>query len=368
MLRPRSFGVAAVSLALAAVGLAAALRAFLPAGTGGANPQSVAESRSVETGRPAPVEPVVDVTLPIRWPSSVAYGEGSVWVAVSANDGTGAGTVYRFDPDTAEILAEISTPVVPGWETGGGAIEVVDGDVWVAGGGSSRNLVRIDPLSNRVVQELSVPGDFLGDVAVDERGVWVSVIKRDAIDVVRLNRDSGEEEARYSFDGFWAREILAVEGTLWLHERLTHGAVVGNSVLRRIDPDSGEILATVPLHGGATMVAEGDGFIWVPTWTSEGGNLLLRIDPQSGAVITMPSDNMEFVIAPGEGGIWGVARKGQDLFSERSGIVRFDPVTGRVDAGVGVDGGPIALAVAPGSVWVVHYKEGVTRIDLRSKG
>jgi streptogramin lyase len=113
------------------------------------------------------------------------------------------------------------------------------------------------------------------------------------------------------------------------------------------------------------VVTEGDGFIWAPAWTAEDGNLLLRVDPQTGEVATFPSEPLEFVIDIGEGGVWGVARRGQDLFEGRGGIVRFDPVTGGVDAGVGIDAGTIALAVAPGSVWVIHYEEGVTRVELR---
>jgi streptogramin lyase len=244
-------------------------------------------------------------------------------------------------------------------------MEVADGDLWVAGGGSSRTLVRIDGATNRVAQEIAVEGRTLGDVAVDAHGLWVSVFAGDGIDVVRLDPVSGEVEARISMESSYAREVLAVDGTIWLHERRTRGSDVLGSVLTRLDPETGRVLATVPLHGGAAMVTGGDGSIWVPTWSSEGGSQLLRVDPHRNEVVRYPSENLEFVIDVGEGGIWGVARRGPDLFGERSGIVRFDPVTGRVDAGVGVPGGTIALAVAPGSVWVVHYEEGVTRIELR---
>jgi streptogramin lyase len=359
----RRIAVAASALALAAGGATLAARAFLGEERADRPPVRPAASPA------APVEPVVDVTLPIRWPSSVVYGEGSVWIAASANDGTGAGTVYRIDPDTAEILAEIPVAAVPGWETGGGAMEVTGGAVWVAGGGSSRNLVRIDVATNRVDLEIAVEGASLGDVAVDDLGVWVSVFVRDgdheSIDLVRLDPVTGAEEARIPLEREYGREVIAIDGTIWVHEHETHGSVVGTSVLTRVDPHTGRVVASVPLGSSATSVTEGNGFIWAPTWTSEEGNRLLRLDPRTNELTRIPSDDLEFVIAVGEGGIWGVVRRGRDLSGERGGIVRFDPITNRVDAGVDLQGGAIAMAVAPGSIWVVHYGEGVTRVELR---
>ncbi|MGH2657248.1 MAG: hypothetical protein ACRDIZ_11225 [Actinomycetota bacterium] len=350
----RRVAAAAVALALAAGGAVLVARAFL-----GSDRPVERPARPAVTP-PAAVDPVVDVTLPIKWPSSIVYGEGSIWVAASANDGTPAGTIYRIDPDTAAILAEIPSPVVPGWETGGGAMEVAD-DLWVAGGGSSGRLVRVDSATNQVVQEISVQGRFLGDVAVDQRGVWVSVFVEGggAIDLVRLDPESGDEEARFRMESSYAREVLAVEGTLWLHERRTHGATVGGSGLTRVDPETGSVLARVELRGGAGMVTAVEGSIWAPSWTSEAGNMINRLDPLTNELIAIPSESLEFVLDVGEGGIWGVARRGQDR------IVRFDPVKGQVDARVEIPGEAIALAVAPRSVWVASYREGVTRVELR---
>ena len=213
----RKVAVAAIAMLLAAGGAAVAIRAF-------AGGEPIRPATPSPTPAP-PVDPVVDVTLPIKWPSSIVYGEGSIWVAASANDGTGGGTIYRIDPDTAEILAEIPVVAVPGWETGGGAMEVTDGAGWVAGGGSSRNLVRIDVATNVVVQEIAVEGTSLGDVAVDDLGVWVSVFVRDGererIDLVRLDPTTGAEEARIPLESEYGREVIAIDGTIWVHANET---------------------------------------------------------------------------------------------------------------------------------------------------
>ena len=213
----RKVAVVAVAMLLAAGGAAVAIRAF-------AGGEPIRPATRSPTPAP-PVDPVVDVTLPIKWPSSIVYGEGSIWVAASANDGTGGGTIYRIDPDTAEILAEIPVVAVPGWETGGGAMEVTDGAVWVAGGGSSRNLVQIDVATNVVVQEIAVEGTSLGDVAVDDLGVWVSVFvqdgERERIDLVRLDPTTGAEEARIPLESEYGREVIAIDGTIWVHANET---------------------------------------------------------------------------------------------------------------------------------------------------
>jgi dipeptidyl aminopeptidase/acylaminoacyl peptidase len=58
---------------------------------------------------------------------SVVFGEGSVWVATSNNDGSEGGRILRIDPETHEVQAEIPVEVIPTWEVGGGAMVVEGG-------------------------------------------------------------------------------------------------------------------------------------------------------------------------------------------------------------------------------------------------
>ena len=353
----RRAAVAAVALALAAVGVAVAIRAFV--GRDAVRPGQPAPSPA------APVEPVVDVTLPIEWPSSIVYGEGSIWVAASANDRTGAGTVSRIDPDTAEVLAEIPVPSVPGWETGGGGMEAEGGSLWIAGSLEGQAaLVGVDVTTNRVTEEITLGGQFAGDVAIDERGVWVSIFGRSEMELVRVDPATGLQEARISLPSEYAREVLAVAGTIWVHEHETHGSVVGASLLTQVDPENDRVVRSVEVGSQATSVTEGDGAIWATTWTSQDGNLLVRLDPVTGALETVPAGSFDYLVEEGEGGLWG---RGLDQPSGRLGIARFNPLTGRVDATVALDRDqtPIALAVAPGSVWVARVEGGATRVELR---
>jgi streptogramin lyase len=342
-----------VALALAAGGAVLAVRAFV------GDPRSERPAQPAESPA-APVEPVVDMTLPIRWPTSIAHGEGSIWVAESANDGTGAGTVYRIDPDSAEILAEIAVPSVPGWEVGGSGMEAAGGSLWIAGyydDGSQGALIRIDATTNELADVLPLGGQFAGDVAVDERGVWVTLFSEPSMELVRVDPQGMVIDLRTSLGVDWAREVVSVDGHVWIE-------AMRNRLLR-IDPATGVVVQETRVPGSWSVTAA-DGDIWATSWTEEDGNTLVRIDPATGGTESFPSGPLDGLIEVGGGGVWGRGR-GLGEGSGGVGIVRLDPATGRIDASLQLTEtkNPIDLAVAPGSVWVAYYEKGVTRVELR---
>lgn len=359
----RRLTAAVVALALAAGGAVLVTRAFF----GG---DRAVERRVRPAQTPlAPVDPVVDVTLPIKWPSSIVYGEGSIWVAAWVEE-TDGNLLYRIHPDTGEILAEIPVPSIPGWETGGGGMVAVDGSVWIAGymkQGDQAALYRIDTTTNEVADAFALGGDFAGDVALDDHGIWVTVFGRPSVQLVRLDRESLAVDLRTDLGSDWAREILAVEGTVWVRVVAQGDEVVGDRkrLFLRIDPVTGDIDQRVEAPGGVTSVTSGGGRIWATAWRPSPGNSLARLDPTTGDVTLLPSDTLDFLVEFGQGGLWG--RGLVDQTSGQLGIVRFDPVTGLIDARVDLNDRqePIDLALAPDSVWVASYREGVTRIELR---
>jgi len=353
--------VAGVALLLAAAGIAVAIRAFVT--------EPPAERPAQPAPSPAaPVEPVLDVTVPIRWPSSIVYGEGSVWVAAWVEE-TDGNLLYRVHPDTGEILAEIPVASIPGWETGGGGMVVAGGSVWIAGyveQGDQAALLRVDPATNEVADVVPLGGDFAGDVAVDEHGVWVTVFARPSVQLVRLDPVTLTEEMRTDLGADWAREILVVEGAVWVRVVAAGDELVGDRkrLLLRVDPETGQVVQRVEVPGGVTSVTTGAGAIWATAWKASQGNGLVRLDPLTGTTEVLPSGSLDFLVEVGEGGLWG---RGLDQTTGRLGIVRYEPITGRIDASVelGEHRNPIDLAVAPGSVWVATYEEGVTRVELR---
>jgi hypothetical protein len=338
--------------------------------------------------RPAPAEvseevvPVVDRILSIPWANAVAAGAGNVWVASSSNDGTSAGSIFRIDTDSGEIVAEIPVTTVPGWVTGGDGLEVAGGSVWVVGGietpggldspggGSDGLLLRVDPATNRVVQEIPLSGFSAGDVAVDERGVWVSLSTGGGggsglSELVRVDPDRGEVVARTRLTQEYARDVIAIDGAIWVHEHEVGGPIGRESVFTRVDPETGRLLASVPTGLHVVSVTVGEGTIWGVALSESGeGNVLLKLDPLTGDLATIPAGDLDHLLDYGEGGIWG---RGVRSTGE-VGVVRFIPQSGQVDAWVPLSkeaSSPVALAVALASVWVVNYEHGVTRIELR---
>ena len=96
-----------------------------------------------------------------RGPSAVAVGDGAVWT-LNAGDGS----VSRVDPKTNKVTTTIKTGV-----TGkGGSIAVGEGSVWVSALGMP--LTRLDPVTNRMVQQFSGPGG--GALAVGLKSLWIS--------------------------------------------------------------------------------------------------------------------------------------------------------------------------------------------------
>ena len=94
-------------------------------------------------------------------PRFMAVGEGHVWTLNQAD-----GTVTKIDPYTKAVTATIEVGV-PGT---GGDIAAGEGSVWVTA--RTIPLSRIDPISNKVVQQFKGPG---GDAIKTGHGsVWLS--------------------------------------------------------------------------------------------------------------------------------------------------------------------------------------------------
>lgn len=358
----RRVAVAAIALVLAAGGAVLVARAFLGGDRAVERPVRPAESP------PPPVTPVVDVTLPIKWPSSIVYGEGSIWVAAWVEE-TDGNLLYRVQPDTGEIQAEVPVPSIPGWETGGGGMVAANGSVWIAGITEQEDqgaLFRIEATANEVADVVPLGGDFAGDVAVDRHGIWVTLFAEPSVQLLRLDPETLMVEMRTDLGSDWAREILVVDGTVWVRVVAEGEELVGDRkrLLLRIEPETGEIIQRVEAPGAVTAVTGGAGAIWATSWKPSYGNSLARLDPTTGDVVLLPSETLDFLVEVGEGGLWG---RGIDETTGRIGIVRYDPAAGLIDASVelGRQRNPIDLAIAPGSIWIATYEEGVTRIELR---
>ena len=172
----------------------------------------------------------------------IASGPGPGWFAVSGDavwvtNKNGAG-MSRIDPDTNEMTTSV------GSGSPCGAPTVAARSIWYLGC-DTQLLVRIDPATNKVVAQIpSLPysepfaaGDQLISATVDG--------------LARLDPATNTFSAMggccglpFGYDG----------STVWLN---------GTNDLTRVDPTSGEVVATIHLGSGATSVTFADGSAWI---------------------------------------------------------------------------------------------------------
>jgi Tol biopolymer transport system component/streptogramin lyase len=289
--------------------------------------------------------------------TSVAYGAGSVWVAIDPATPSGP-AVLRIDPQTDKVVATITTPVASGWDIGGGGLLVAHGSVWVAGSdGSGGALVHIDPSRNGVAETIRLNGGDVADVAADDHSIWALMRGNPGQpEVVRIDSSSGQVLATIPLKTGYGRYVFSVGGSVFAAVAEPSGGPFDDGTLVRIDPSTNQVAGTLDL-GTYPSVATGNGAIWA---TTEGG-ALVRIDPATdqpkgpGANVSCSGD----ALAVGTGGVW--------CFDPARGraLTRFNPSTAQVDVSMSPDQGTggMALTTSPGSVWVISGQQ-LIRIDV----
>jgi virginiamycin B lyase len=135
----------------------------------------------------------------------------------------------------------------------------------------------------------------------------------------------------------------------------------------RIDPASGEVLASVSLSN-PSKIALGEDGVWVISFWDD---TVTRIDPGTLQVVATielelpfavcescpgPRDFLPFDLVVGEGAVW--------VDTARGVVARIDPATNEVAATITVPGDSTGeLAVGGGSVWVTEDVLGLYRVD-----
>jgi len=144
-------------------------------------------------------------------------------------------------------------------------------------------------------------------------------------------------------------------GSLW--------SVSSEGELTRIDPASGEIVASIGLPADEpTGLAFGEGSVWV---TARHSPTLYRIDPSVNEVVDrfpLPMEQVETdqtgEVAVGAGSVW----VGHGAFNPGAWIERLDPETGRVQMRFSILAGDVDhLAFGEGALWVASTPSGELR-------
>ena len=304
-----------------------------------------------------------------RWTVAIAFTAVAATLAVlvfvvrTRDEVAPADRPVATGPTTSVGTSPPATTVLPAVEELGGrlratipvestadSIAVTDDAVWVSGWDGAM-VSRIDARTDEVV---TVDVGFTGTLlAADEDGVWVGV---DGGLLLRLDPDSGEVIATIetstrpvSGNGSAPSPYIG-EGAVWVQD-------LANRVVSRVDPQTNEVTDTVDLTaagiGGAEGMVIADGLVWVNTC---GGPV--SIDPQTLAVSEpIALDGCASQIGFADGSLW-VGLTGRQT-------ARIDPVDREVE--VILDVGPVdeapGLATGDGAVWRPLTTSTVARID-----
>jgi Tol biopolymer transport system component len=299
-------------------------------------------------------------------PGSVAAADGFVWVATYDYERAEA-AVVRIDAATNEVVATIAVEGMPS------NLAVGAGAVWVPSGAQPAvALLRIDAATTEVTGRVE---DIHGPIAVDGTGVWAiedGPDERDAA-AVRIDPESLEIEARVPV-GESPFDMVAGAGSIWL-VAYPSGGETDYVRLLRIDAASGEVEASVPLRASGLWLAADDAGLWLPAWDpdDENDSSAYFVDASTNEVSGEPADVYNFrPFAVADGRVWFISGPHDPKLPD-GGVCGLNIVTRAVDVCVEPESGPnLELAHDPAafdpvthSIWLGAFeKPWITRIDV----
>jgi YVTN family beta-propeller protein len=315
-------GVLSAVLLVAAVLLARDQGA--PAGP--AAPAELAAANHAVRINPATYESVEAVAVGTD-PAAVTGGGGLVWVA---NRG---GTVTVIDPDTDRVQQTLpasgSGPVGPG----GPGLAYASATLWVANT-TQRQVARVEPDADPT--PIPVKASPVAIVAAQD-AVWVAARTPSGGGLLaRINARTNQIVQKIPLDHAPTGLAITPDGrTVWV-------ATAADKAIHRIATDPGRVGKRIELPQAPDQAVYGDGAVWV---TSSRGNAVLRINPTTSRVETIPVGNGPSGIAFGADRVW--------VANTKDGTVStIDPQTNQV-ATRRLGFRPAAVAVAEQrAVWV----------------
>jgi ABC-type branched-subunit amino acid transport system substrate-binding protein len=238
-------------------------------------------------------------------PSSLAVGEGAVWVL-----GLEDSTLSRIDPETKALVKRFRLRHAP-TDIAAGA-----GAVWVKGDG---RLARIDPDTGKATRTVELPATV--------------------------------ENGDLPFQNWGFPQIAVGAGAVW--------AINDDRTVSRIDPGTGRRVARIVVD--AATIAAGREGVWFIS--ADDTRAVTPIDPSTNRVgrrIPVSAQNLS-AVAVGAGHVWATA--------QGDGVVwQIDPGTPPVARDIEVGVGARFLSFGAGAIWSASYIDGtVSRIDIETR-
>jgi YVTN family beta-propeller protein len=201
--------------------------------------------------------------------------------------------------------------------------------------------VRVD-LTTRVVSE---PIEGITNLAFDGTRLWAGgerlLLELDPGTGEIIDRHAPEHSAYY---------LAATPEAVWASDTMA-------SVLHRIDPTNGEVVATIEVPTKPQGTTFGEGSVWI---ACDGAGVVVRVDPATNELVEIPVGNGPHSIAIADGWAWVINRFDSTLS-------KIDTKTNQVVATVSDVGTSPAVGVEAGSGRVfAAYSGGIAVIDPKA--
>ena len=325
-------------------------------------------SQLVIDGLPSRFPPLRTEAKPVRRKRlglaiAAVAAAGGIAAVLALTLGGGDGGLKAVGPTSVGVIDPKTNRLVAGVPLGftSGLIAAGEGSVWVADPQGS-TLTKIDPKTRKILATTGIQvGTIPTGIAAGNGAVWLGVVSRDGhrLSVLELGPDLGNlrreivlaRSPTRSFDATSGGVLVTVgRGVVWALE-------LGSGQVLRIDPNTGTFSRGA---GGldARSIAAGLGAVWVGGRTG-----VTRIGPDTGSVIaSIPVggllDSQTMSLAVGSGGVWLAGSAQPKVFRIAAGPNAA--VTGSFPVGQG----PSGVAVDEGAVWVANGRDGtVSRLD-----
>jgi YVTN family beta-propeller protein len=258
----------------------------------------------------------------------------------------GSGTAAKCGPFVVQAVPPVVAAKITVGRSASG-VAIAPSGAWVTNW-YDNTVSRIDVLTNKVLQTLplTVPGAGGPEaIAYGEGSLWVTTTEWDAGgnavagSLLRVNPATGQQLATIQLGrGLW--DLTVSPGAVWVPE-------YDDDQVARIDPATNALVTRIPVPGDPVGAAFGFGSLWVST----GDGHLVRIDPATNQVVmTIATQESGAYVTTGGGAVWMTYPGHKGLADGK--VTRVDPGTNQVVASAIVGENPEMIGYGAGSVWV----------------
>jgi hypothetical protein len=287
-----------------------------------------------DPGRPGRAGRAVSVVA-----GTLLIGGLLVWALVALS---GLGSHHQPEPSaplSARIPVNEPQPLVAG-----------EGAVWVVGGTTvdGNTLWRIDPATNTSTELTQTRGAMWP--AAGEGWAWVTVCHPGGLkeecssnDLLKIDPRTGETVATIRLPSY-PFVVYAGLGAVWV------STVEG---LVKVDPVTDAVAAVFPVK--TDLLGSAGGYLWATATQHSDFSGLARIDAESGRVVSSVGFRDPCLLLATDQGVWVAScRAGEPPGAPPDRLVRIDPSTGGADLSVPLDQWG-SMAFANGSLWLGHW-------------